>query len=68
MIGNMILVDDKLNNKLSNKQFNRKKEILREAGIRLDRILGAADTWDMKKVIERTDYLAELAYDEVWKI
>jgi hypothetical protein len=68
MIGNLILVNDDLNDKLSNKTFTEKKRILTENGYPLDEILSAAQTLDADTIRRRTDFLAKRAYQKVWRV
>lgn len=66
-IGNLLWVDEVLNNELSHKSFEQKKKIL--AGYRelydLDDIL-AADQWGAVEIQARALRLATLARDKVW--
>ena len=68
MIGNLILVDEHLNKKLGNKPFPEKQKILGASWIWIDAVLKGAQQWKGKEILDRTDFMAELAYNEVWKI
>jgi uncharacterized protein with ParB-like and HNH nuclease domain len=68
-IGNLLWVDEKLNEELGSKDFDSKKEILsrRRSSYDVADIL-AADNWGEMEVSTRSQRLAELSYDKVWKI
>lgn len=69
MIGNLVLLSQKANNKLSNKGFSSKRSELLACNMHLDKVLKTADSeWDAKQIDERTEELARLAYYEVFKI
>jgi len=68
VIGNLILIDESLNNKLANKDFLMKVASLKAANIFIDASLNAAIKWDSAEIENRTEQLAELAYNEVFKI
>lgn len=65
-IGNLILVDDELNKKLSNKTFLEKKSMLLKSSVWVDNLVKDADAWGEKEIDARSRYLAELAFDKVW--
>lgn len=67
-IGNLILVNENLNNKLANKEFNEKKSILLNSGVWLDDVLRNASSWGQQQIESRSKALAKLAYDKVWRI
>jgi uncharacterized protein with ParB-like and HNH nuclease domain len=67
-LGNLILVDSKLNNKLGNKNFADKKRILRNSRSWFDSIIGQASTWSPTEVEARAKALATQAYSDVWKL
>jgi hypothetical protein len=67
-IGNLILVDAKLNKKLGNKSFFEKRRILQGANIWVDDQIVRATTWGVPEIKARTKLLARNAYDKVWKV
>lgn len=67
MIGNLLLVNHKLNEKLGNKHFAKKKAIYLTSQIFLDEKIMKATSWDKKKILERTEYIGEGLYNEVFK-
>jgi uncharacterized protein with ParB-like and HNH nuclease domain len=67
-LGNLLLVDPKLNNKLGNKEFPAKKAVLQGSQAWLDDLILNATTWGSREIHERTAALAALAFDKVWKI
>ncbi|MCX6658802.1 MAG: DUF262 domain-containing HNH endonuclease family protein, partial [Candidatus Bathyarchaeota archaeon] len=52
-IGNLILVSQTLNDKLANKPFDRKKRIMKSAGIELDALLTNSTRWTPKEIKAR---------------
>lgn len=68
MLGNLILVDAPLNDRLANRPVIEKIAILREAGYPLDDILANAGDFNQDVIERRTDYLAEDAYQRIWHV
>ena len=67
-IGNLILVDQSLNNELANKSFNEKKHLLQSANVWVDAtILNTSDS-GAAEIEARTKLLAAEAYSNVRKI
>lgn len=68
-IGNLLWLDEKLNDELGNKDFPAKQKILekRKNAYDIADVLAAAE-WEQPHVEARTTRLAELAYDKVWRI
>jgi len=69
-IGNLILVPKNLNQKLENKSFKEKRELLRENKCKdmLPEYFLEIDQLTPELIIRRTTELAELSYKRVWKI
>jgi hypothetical protein len=67
-IGNLLLVSEELNGKLKNKAFKDKKRILTENGYRLPQSIEKATTWNPAAIKERTDEIADEAFNVVWKL
>lgn len=67
-IGNLILIDQDLNDKLANKSFPEKIKILTQNGIKLDETLKQAVEWNEQTIASRTLELSKLAYEKVWRI
>ncbi len=67
-IGNLIVVDQALNNKLANKSFTDKKKILENANIWVDPIILNATSWGSVEIESRARSLASEAYNKVWKV
>jgi len=67
-LGNLILIDQALNDQLANKPFQEKMQILTDNGIHLDNALKDATEWGEEQITQRTMELANNAYDKVWKI
>lgn len=66
-IGNLILVDQKLNNRLGAKGFSEKKRILKSADVWLDDGIRQATNWTVAEIEARAKALARQAYDEIWQ-
>ena len=67
-IGNLILVTQDINNKLANKPFDEKRKILKSCNVWVDDVILKAKMWDFDRIKERTDLLAQLSYETVWKL
>jgi len=68
MMGNLLLVPEKLNEKLGNKSFIEKRKVLSKSGVPLDPLLEGATEWDDNLVDERTKALAKLCHQRVFKV
>jgi hypothetical protein len=67
-IGNLILVDQKLNNDLANKDFIEKVQLLKSAKVWVDPVILAAQSWGAAEIENRTKLLAKDAYENVWSL
>jgi uncharacterized protein with ParB-like and HNH nuclease domain len=67
-IGNLIVVDQTLNNKLANKNVVDKKKILESANIWVDPVFFKAASWGPTEIASRARTLAAEAYNKVWKL
>jgi hypothetical protein len=65
-IGNLILVDQSLNEKLANKDFHEKIKILKDAQVWVDPIILGAKNWGPDEIEKRTRLLAKEAYEQIW--
>ena len=68
LIGNLILVDELTNNKLDNKNFIDKKAILLNTNLFVDETIKLTNSWDKESIEKRTEKLAQIAYNEAFKI
>jgi Protein of unknown function (DUF1524) len=68
MIGNLLLVDGKLNDRLGNRPPSDKLKILNDSGILLDDSLRNATTWDEAAIRERTKRLSEACYQKIFRV
>ncbi len=68
-IGNLLLVDDRLNSRLDDKDFPSKQQLLAAESNHYDvqQILEATD-WGPSEITNRAQRLAQVAYDEVWRL
>jgi hypothetical protein len=68
-IGNLLLVDEPLNAKLGTKPVPDKLKLLKTApAVWADDILWKQKTWGPNEIRKRTDHLAKLAFEKVWRI
>lgn len=67
-LGNLILVPEDLNTKLSNKPFMEKKRILETAKLRIPPQIACATDWTINDIKTNTARMAIDAYNTVWKI
>ncbi len=67
-IGNLIFVTSDTNSRLANKRFEEKIEILRNEGYPMDQILTDSNSWNENAIKSRTDYLAEKAFRDIWRV
>ena len=68
-IGNLILVDEDLNRKLGTKSFTEKHKMLTKVnGVWKDDYLSKQTSWGATQIRKRSDHLAKLAFDKIWKI
>ena len=67
-LGNLVLVDGKTNNTLSNKDFKTKKQILSDTGYKLPNILLDSDEINQEIIVANTRRIAELSRNVIWKV
>jgi len=68
-IGNLLLVDQNLNEKLGTKPFPEKLKLIEAAAaVWTDEFLGKQTSWGQNEIRKRTDHLAKLAFDKVWSV
>lgn len=69
-IGNLVLINKDLNNKLGNLSFEEKRECLKKAGIFSDDTFpdGSEDGWTFEKVESRTANIVNLSWEQVWSL
>lgn len=65
-LGNLILINTDLNNKLDNKSFAEKKDILINSRVIIDDLIKNTQIWNKNKVEERTKHLSKLAFEKIW--
>lgn len=66
-IGNMTLIDTKMNSNIGNGNFSSKKEIYKQSEIEITKRLSHSDEWTPDKIEERQKEFSEKAV-EVWGI
>ena len=66
-LGNLTLVPEGLNEKLGDKPFPEKKRILDEHNVKLDHVLNSNSTWADEQIELRTNWLADLCYNRIWR-
>jgi hypothetical protein len=65
-IGNLLFVDQELNEKLENKTFPEKKKILTKADVWVDDQIKNASDWGQAEIQARAKFLADKSFTEVW--
>jgi hypothetical protein len=66
-LGNLLWCDGPLQEKLKNKPFAEKKALLKKHPVPGSSEITTQDDWGTAEIDARTEHLAELAYNEVWK-
>lgn len=67
-MGNLLLIPSALNERLRNRPFRDKVEILQDAGVVLSDDLKGASHWGPDQIAERTRTMAEQAYRVHWTV
>ncbi len=67
-IGNLILVNQDLNNQLANNSFGEKVEILKRSNVWVDQVILKASRWTQTEIENRAKLLAKDAYKNVWHL
>jgi uncharacterized protein with ParB-like and HNH nuclease domain len=67
-IGNLILLNQPLNNELANKSFSEKVQILKKANVWVDPVITNAKNWGTAEIENRTKLLAQNAYKDIWSL
>jgi hypothetical protein len=66
-IGNLLLIEERLNGQLGNKPFHSKIPIYRKSNMYLDDEIKDASDWGKKEIVDRTTKIGEKLYDSVFK-
>ena len=66
--GNLMFLEGDANEKIGTKSFKEKIEYLTKHGHAVPEFVREREKWTQKAVESHSEYLAELAYNEVWKI
>jgi len=67
-LGNLFLLDPKMNGRLDNKSFQDKMALLAEAKCSLPKSIDAIAAWTPEAVREHTSEMALVAYNEIWAL
>jgi hypothetical protein len=67
-IGNLILVNHDLNEKLGNKLIQQKLTILQNSNVEIESAIAKVQDWGEAEIQKRTKWLADLAYNKVWRL
>lgn len=67
-LGNLIFIDQKMNEKLGVKGFTEKISMLKSENYSLPEFIKDKTAWTPADVDQNTDALAEVAYKNIWKI
>lgn len=67
-IGNLMLAAEKLNGQLDNKDFKTKHAILKKSPKSVPEFVLNQENWDVDIVQQHTTKIAEVAYQQIWRI
>lgn len=67
-LGNLLLIDSPMNGRLDRKPFPEKKKMLLSEGYKLPKSILGEEDWTAEIVRSRTDHMAKVAYDDIWRI
>lgn len=67
-LGNLLYIDQAMNEKLSTKSFDEKVSILKAAGYDIPDFMTNVEKWTPELVLENTYEMADTAYNQIWKI
>jgi hypothetical protein len=67
-IGNLLFIDQDLNEKLENKSFSEKKKILAKANVWMDDHIKNASAWGQTEIQARASFLASVSFNSIWKL
>ena len=68
MLGNLIFLDQKMNGQLDTKTFKEKLLLLEKKGYSIPSFLGGKTSWVVSDVESHTENMANVAYNNIWKI
>ena len=66
-LGNLIFLDQKLNGSLKTKEISEKLSILEKAGYDIPTELQGVTEWTPTLSQSRTDNIAEISYNTIWR-
>ena len=67
-LGNLFLLDPKMNGALEAKSFQEKIAMLSAGGYSIPAFIAAQADWEARTVREHTNSMAKIAYDTIWKV
>ncbi len=67
-LGNLILLDQKMNQKLDKKPFLEKIRLLQESGYGFPLYMQDKTIWTPTEVRGHTEEMARMAYEQIWKV
>ena len=67
-LGNLIFIDQKMNQLLDKKPFKEKKKLLESEGYDMSQFMRDSIQWTPAEVSEHTEQMAKVGYDEIWKV
>lgn len=66
-IGNLMLLDQKVNGKLNTKPINEKIKFLQSSGYSVPDELAGLKAWGPDEALARTDLIADMIYKNIWR-
>lgn len=67
-LGNLVFLDQKTNEKLSSKSFEKKKEVIISDGYSWPKFVMDSEDWTQNEIIKHAEEMAGNAYNNIWKI
>lgn len=67
-LGNLFLLDSKMNGKLENKPFKEKLVLLSKGGYSIPKFIAEQETWTPAEIRQHTNAMAKVAYEKIWAV
>lgn len=68
-IGNLLVTSQKTNNKLGNKDFLKKRQVIdKQPDTCMDIIIDKSTKWEKPEIEERSNYMSKVGFEKIWKV